>query len=158
VIPCETRKQKSVINYVIKQNVNVISTIFVIKNYYSGAAQKSVHFKTVNYNFDNSKIVSFSDYFRENIEQSILQKLNSIIKNSINSGEKYYDCWEVSESILKSYKNNFSIDGKSIRFYFDDCVICPSYTGTYYIEVDKKKLYPYIQSEYYLEHSFKEIL
>lgn len=154
----ETKKQKSVINYITKENIKLLSTVFVIENYYSGAAHNSVHFKTVNYNFVDSKIIDYSGYFQENSEESVLKILNSIIKNYINSGEIYYDCWEISKSDFETYKNNFAIDGKVIKFYFDDCVICPSYTGTYYIEVNKKQLYPYIKTDYYIKRNFKEIL
>ena len=70
----------------------------------------------------------------------VFKTINATITQGINSGELYYDCWEVSEGDFKAYKNNFVINNDMIEFYFDDCVICPSYTGTYAIEIPIKKL------------------
>jgi len=154
----ETRKQKSKINYAIKENRKILSTVFVVENFYSETMHSNVSFETVNYDLDKTKIIHFKDYFKSNSEQAVLIYLNKIITSNINSGEMYYDCWEVSKSDFEAYKNNFAIDSKTIRFYFDDCIICSSYTGTYFIEIDKKQLKPYIQSEYYYESTFKKIL
>lgn len=154
----ETRKQKSKINYAIKENRKVLSTVFVIENFYSESMHSNVSFKTVNYDYDRTKIINFKDYFKQNSEQAVLIHLNKIIASNINSGEMYYDCWEISEGDFETYRNNFSIEGTKIRFYFDDCVVCPSYTGTYYIETSKEQLREYIADYYLLENSINQNL
>lgn len=154
----ETRKQKSKIDYAIKENRKVLSTVFVIENFYSESMHSNVSFKTVNYDYDRTKIINFNDYFKQNSEQAVLIHLNKIIASNINSGELYYDCWEISEGDFETYRNNFSIDGTIIRFYFDDCVVCPSYTGTYYIETSKEQLREYIMDYYLLESSINQNL
>ncbi len=154
----ETRKQKSKINYAIKENRKVLSTVFVIENFYSESMHSNVSFKTVNYDFDRTKIIHFNDYFKPSSEQAVLNHLNKIIASNINSGEMYYDCWEISEGDFETYRNNFSIDGNQIRFYFDDCIVCPSYTGTYYIETTKEQLREYIMDYYLLERNINQIL
>lgn len=147
----ETSRQKSKINYAIKENRKVLSTVFVIENFYSQAMSSNVSFETVNYDLDKAKIINFEDYFKPNSEQVILTHLNKIITSNIDSGEMYYDCWEISEGDFNLYKNNYIIDGDLIRFYFNDCVVCPSYTGTYYIETTKDLLSMCIEEYYLLE-------
>jgi len=154
----ETRKQKSKINYAIKENRDVLSTVFVIENFYSESMHSNVSFKTVNYDFDSTKIIAFLDYFKPQSEQAVLTHLNKIIKANINSGEMYYDCWEISGGDFETYKDNFTIDGNKIRFYFDDCVVCPSYTGTYYIETTKEQLREYIADYYLFEKDINQKL
>jgi hypothetical protein len=154
----ETRKQKSKINYSIKENSKVLSTVFVIENFYSESMHSNVSFKTVNYDFDRTKIIHFKDYFKPHSEQAVLIHLNKIITSNINSGEMYYDCWEISEGDFETDRNNFSVDGSQIRFYFDDCVVCPSYTGTYYIETTKEQLREYIKDYYLLERKINQKL
>jgi len=145
----ETHKQKSKINYAFKENRKILSTVFVIENFYSESMHSNVSFKTVNYDFDNAKIIRFKKYFKPNSEKAVLAHLNKLITSSINSGVMYYDCWEISGGDFEIYRDNFTIDGDKIRFYFDDCVVCPSYTGTYYIETTKEQLREYI-TDYYL--------
>jgi len=154
----ETRKQKSKINYAIKENRNILSTVFVIENFYSETMHSNVSFKTVNYNFNKTKIIHFKDYFKPNSEQAILIHLNKIITSNINSGDMYYDCWEISEGDFEMFNNNFTIDENQIRFYFDDCVVCPSYTGTYFIETTKEQLRDYIVDYYLLEKNMNQKL
>lgn len=154
----ETHKQKSKINYAIKENRKVLSTVFVIENFYSESMHSNVSFKTVNYDFDRTKIIHFKDYFKLNSEQAVLIHLNKIITSNINSGEMYYDCWEISEGDFETFRNNFTIEGDQIRFYFDDCVVCPSYTGTYYIETTKEQLREYIIDYYLLENKINQKL
>ena len=154
----ETRKQKSKINYAIKENRKVLSTVFVIENFYSESMHSNVSFKTVNYDFDSTKIIRFKNYFKPNSEQVVLAHLNRVITSSINSGEMYYDCWEISGGDFETYRDNFTIDGNTIRFYFDDCVVCPSYTGTYYIETTKEQLREYITDYYLFEKNIRQEL
>jgi len=154
----ETRKQKSKINYAIKENRKILSTVFVIENFYSETMHSNVSFETVNYDFDKTKIINFKDYFKPKTEQSVLIHLNKIITSNINSGEVYYDCWEISEGDFETFRNNFIVDGEKIRFYFDDCVVCPSYTGTYYIETTKEQLREYIVDYYLFENNMNQKL
>jgi hypothetical protein len=154
----ETRKQKSKINYAIKENRKILSTVFVIENFYSETMHSNISFKTVNYDFDKAEIIHFNDYFKPNTKHSILIHLNKLITANINSGDMYYDCWEISEGDFDTYSDNFTIEGNQIRFYFDDCVVCPSYTGTYYIETTKEYLREFIKDYYLLENNINQKL
>ena len=70
----------------------------------------------------------------------------------------YYDCWEISEYDFELYKDNFVLTDKDIKFYFDDCIVCPSYTGTYFIEVSKEQLKEYISQPYLSKDNLKDFL
>ena len=50
-------------------------------------------------------------------------------------GELYYDCWEINEEDFHKYRNNFVLKDGLIEYYFDDCIICPSYTGIFSISI-----------------------
>ena len=71
--------------------------------------------------------LTFVDYVFDLINQTIYEQ--------IHSGEMFYDCWEISDTDFKAYKNNFVINDNAIEFYFDDCIICPSYTGQYSVVI-----------------------
>ena len=57
----------------------------------------------------------------------------------------YYDCWAISADDFFDAKNNFVINDDVVEFYFDDCVICPSYTGTYSIQIPMEMLMPVLR-------------
>lgn len=119
---------------------NLISALLYKENYYSGAIHSSYMFESLNFDLKKSEFIYFNDFFVKNSEKEIFTIINKIIKNSIESGEIYYDCWEISDGDFKAYKNNFVVTDDTLEFYFDDCIICPSYTGTYSIKIPIQKI------------------
>ncbi len=138
---CDTLKinrfrDKRIIDYKIYNVKNdLISVVLYKENYYSGMLYSTYLFDCVNFDLKKHDFVYFNDFFETGSEEKIFTVINTIIKEGINSGELYYDCWELSQGDFKAYKNNFVVDDDTVEFYFDDCVICPSYTGTYSIEI-----------------------
>ena len=63
----------------------------------------------------------------------------------MTAGDLYYDCWEITADDFFEYKNNFVINDTYIEYYFDDCVICPSYTGSYSIKIPLERLLPVLR-------------
>lgn len=114
---------------------NIISILLYKENYYSGMLHSTYMFDCLNYNIDKEEFITFNDFFLEGSDKMIFNLINNKIYNEIHSGEMYYDCWEISKSDFMAYKNNFVINGENIEFYFDDCVICPSYTGQYSVVI-----------------------
>ena len=57
----------------------------------------------------------------------------------------FYDCWTISDDDFFDAKNNFVINDDTVEYYFDDCVICPSYTGTYSIKIPLQMLMPVLR-------------
>ncbi|WP_378182776.1 RsiV family protein [Aquimarina sp. SS2-1] len=132
---------KRIIDYKIYSvKSNLISVLLYKENYYSGMKHSTYMFECLNFDLGNHKFIYYNDFFIDNSEKELLSTINKIISNSINSGELYYECWELSEEDFKVYKNNFVVNDDTVAFYFDDCIICPSYTGTYSIEIPIHKI------------------
>ncbi|WP_298541357.1 RsiV family protein [uncultured Aquimarina sp.] len=119
--------------YAVKSNL--LSVLLYKENYYSGMKHATYMFECLNFDLNNHKFIYYNDFFIENSEKELLTTINKIISDGINSGELFYECWELSEGDFKVYKNNFVVNDDVVEFYFDDCIICPSYTGTYSIEI-----------------------
>ncbi len=134
-------RDKRIIDYKIYSTKNdLISVVLYKENYYSGMKYSTYLFDCLNFDLKRGEFIYFDTFFENRSEEQVYTIINTIIKENINSGELYYDCWELSKGDFNAYKNNFVIDDDMIKYYFDDCVICPSYTGTYYIEIPISKI------------------
>ncbi|GAA4272815.1 RsiV family protein [Aquimarina gracilis] len=148
---CDTLKinrfrDKRIIDYKIYDvNHNLISVVLYKENYYSGMRYSTYLFDCVNFDLNKHKFIYFDDFFEVNTEEQVYNTINSIIREGIESGDLYYDCWELSKGDFKAYKNNFVVNDDTVTYYFDDCIICPSYTGTYSIEIPIKDILPLIK-------------
>ncbi len=132
---------KRIIDYKIYAVKNsLISVLLYKENYYSGMKHSTYMFECLNFDLNNHKFIYYNDFFINNSEKELLATINKTISNGINSGELFYECWELSEGDFKVYKNNFVVNDDTVEFYFDDCIICPSYTGTYSIEIPIKEI------------------
>ncbi|MDW5290879.1 DUF3298 domain-containing protein [Formosa sp. PL04] len=109
----------------------LVSVLFYKENFYSGAMHPSYTFDCFNFNLNNGAFMSYEDFFIQGSENELL----AIINKKIKSEALYSDCWELSSSDFFESKNNFVLNETYLEFYFDDCVMCPSYTGTYSIKL-----------------------
>ena len=114
---------------------NLLSVLFFKENYYSGAIHSSYIFDCMNFDLENHNFLNYDDFFAENSEEELFTIINQIILEGIETGELYFDCWELSLGDFNEYRNNFVVDDDLLEFYFDDCVICPSYIGTFSVEI-----------------------
>lgn len=139
-------KEKRFIDYKI-YNVNdqLVSVLFYKENFYSGTLHPTYSFDCLNFDLDRSVFMNYDDFFVEGSEEELREILNEVIVAQISSGEMYYDCWEVSEEDFFEYKDNFVLDDRSVEYYFDDCVVCPSYTGSYSVQIPLEKLLPVLK-------------
>lgn len=139
-------REKRKIDYkIFNINDQLISVLFYKENYYSGAIHPSYTFDCLNFDLDRSIFMKYEDFFIGNSEEELRTILNEILNAKIRSGEIFYDCWEISKEDFFIYKNNFVVDDLDVEFYFDDCVICPAYTGTYSIKIPLQKLIPVLR-------------
>lgn len=136
-------KDKRFIDYKLYKNSDHISVVFLKENHYSGAMHYSYSFDCRNFDLNNYEFLTFEDVFKN--QNQMLSVLNNHIRENINMGNIYYDCWEISPGDFESFKNNFVITETDITFYFDDCIICPSYTGTYYVSLSLEELQPLLK-------------
>ncbi|SDI28460.1 Protein of unknown function [Winogradskyella thalassocola] len=118
-------------------NVNdqLVSVLFYKENFYNGAMHPSFSFDCFNFDLNRGTFMTYEDFFSQGSEEELVSIINESINSQIGKGDMYYDCWEVSSDDFFTSKNNFVLNDTYIEFYFDDCVICPSYTGTYSIEI-----------------------
>ncbi|MEP3836725.1 MAG: RsiV family protein [Algibacter sp.] len=135
-IEAEKFREKRFIDYKI-YNVNdeLISVLFYKENFYNGAMHPSYSFDCFNFDLNRGVFMTYEDFFNLGSEEELVGIINKTINTRIGKGDMYYDCWEVSSDDFFTSKNNFVLNNTYVEFYFDDCVICPSYTGVYSIEL-----------------------
>ena len=135
-IEAKTFREERFIDYKI-YNVNdqLVSVLFYKENFYSGAMHPSYSFDCFNFDLERGVFMSYEDFFIQGSEEELVGIINDNINDQIGKGELYYDCWEVFLDDFIISKNNFVLNDTFVEFYFDDCVMCPSYTGTYSIEL-----------------------
>lgn len=135
-IEATTFREERFIDYKI-YNVNdqLVSILFYKENFYNGAMHPSFSFDCFNFDLNKGAFMTFEDFFIEGSEDELLIIINEQISTNIAKGDLYYDCWELTTDDFFEGKNNFVLNDTTIAFYFDDCIICPSYTGTYSIEL-----------------------
>lgn len=148
---CDTLKikrfrDKRIIDFKLHANDrNLVSILLYKENYYSGMLHSTYMFDCLNYNVEKEEFIYFDDFFVEGSEKKVFNLINQIIYDRIHSGEMYYDCWEISDTDFRAFKNNFVINDHAIEFYFDDCIICPSYTGQYSVVIPLAEIMHLIQ-------------
>ncbi|WP_431136846.1 RsiV family protein [Psychroserpens mesophilus] len=140
-IEAETFREERYIDYKIYMvNDQLISVLFYKENFYSGAMHPSYSFDGFNFDLNRGVFMAYEDFFNQGSEEELLNLINNKINTNIKRGDAFYDCWEVSSDDFFESKNNFVVNDTYIEFYFDDCVMCPSYTGTYSIEIPLEDL------------------
>lgn len=132
----KTFREERFIDYKI-YNVNdqLVSLLFYKENFYNGAMHPSYSFDCFNFDLNRGVFMRYEDFFNQGSEEELVSIINENINAKIGKGDLYYECWEVSLDDFFNSKNNFVLNDTYVEFYFDDCVICPSYTGTYSIEL-----------------------
>lgn len=139
-------REKRYVDYkVYNVNEKLISVLFYKENFYSGTLHPSFTFDCLNFDLDRSVFMEYEDFFIEGSEEELRKILNELLVAKIESGEMYYDCWEISEEDFFEYKDNFVVDDKMVEYYFDDCVICPTYTGNFSIIIPLEELLPVLK-------------
>ncbi|WP_179006707.1 DUF3298 domain-containing protein [Winogradskyella forsetii] len=135
-ITSKTFREERLIDYKI-YNVNdqLISVLFYKENFYSGAMHPSYAFDCFNFDLESGVFMAYEDFFNQGSEEELVEIINETINKEIGKGEMYYECWDISSDDFFVSKNNFVLNETYIEFYFDDCVMCPSYTGVYAIEL-----------------------
>lgn len=140
-IACKNFNERRLINYKI-YNVNddLVSVVFYKENFYSGALHPSYSFDCMNFDLNRGVFMTYEDFFLTGTEDEFVTLINEEINSKIRKGELYYDCWELSQDDFFKSKNNFVLNETYVEYYFDDCVMCPSYTGSYSVEIPLIKL------------------
>ena len=141
----KNREKRKVDYKIYLVNEKLVSVLFYKENYYSGAMHPSYSFDCLNFDLTRSVFMNYEDFFIDGSEEELRKILNELLSSKIASGEMFYDCWEITDDDFFDNKNNFVLDDTSVEFFFDDCVICPSYTGTYSIKIPLRLLMPVLR-------------
>ncbi|MBX2828297.1 MAG: hypothetical protein KTR22_09045 [Flavobacteriaceae bacterium] len=139
-------RERRFIDYKI-YNVNdqLVSILFYKENFYSGTLHPTYSFECMNFDLNRSVFMRYDDFFIKGSEEEFRKILNEVITSKIYEGDMYYDCWEISEDDFYEYKDNFVLDDYCVEYYFDDCIVCPSYTGSYSVRIPLEELLPVLK-------------
>ncbi|MCH9659289.1 MAG: hypothetical protein K0U54_00095 [Bacteroidetes bacterium] len=139
-------KEKRFIDYKI-YNVNdqLVSILFYKENFYAGTLHPTYSFDCMNFDLSRSVFMNYDDFFTEGSEEEMTKIVNEMISSKIYAGDMYFDCWEITQDDFFEYKDNFVLDDYCIEYYFDDCVVCPSYTGSYSVRIPLEDVLPILK-------------
>ena len=139
-------KEQRIVDYKIYNlNETLISVLFYKENYYSGSLHPSYSFNCLNFDLNRSVFMNYEDFFNVGTEEEMIKIVNKVLREKINAGGMHYDCWELSFDDFFDNKDNFVVDDLKVEYYFDDCVICLSYTGTFSVEIPLVQLLPVLK-------------
>lgn len=139
-------REKRLVNYKVYQvNEQLLSVLFYKENYYSGAMHPAFTFDCLNFDLERGVFMTYEDFFIQGSEEELRNILNETLSGKIQKGDVFYDCWDITSDDFFRYKNNFVVDDQRVEYYFEDCVICPSYTGQYSVEIPLEKLLPVLR-------------
>lgn len=129
-------REKRYIDYKI-YNVNdqLVSILFYKENFYSGTLHPTYSFDCMNFDLNRGVFMNYEDFFIVGSEDEFTDILNEAISKQVMKGDMYYDCWELTNDDFFEHKDNFVVNETYVEYYFDDCVMCPSYTGSYSIQI-----------------------
>ncbi len=137
----DVHRYKRIIDYkVYSKKNNLISILLYKANHYTDEDHSSYMFKYLNFDLEASVFLRYNTLFEKNSETEMLSIINDKLISKITSKNIYKDCWELSKNDFDRNKNNFVITDGMIKFYFDDCIICPYYTGRYFVEIDLNEI------------------
>lgn len=126
-------------------NDQLVSILFYKENYYSGTLHPTYSFDCMNFDLNRGVFMNYEDFFIEGSEDELTNIINEEISKKIRKGDMYYYCWEISNNDFFEYKDNFVVNDNIVEYYFDDCVMCPSYTGSYSIKLPVMNLLPVLR-------------
>ncbi|GGG37117.1 RsiV family protein [Bizionia arctica] len=129
-------REKRYIDYkIFNVNDQLVSVLFYKENFYSGTLHPTYSFDCMNFDLNRGVFMNYEDFFNVGSEVEFTDILNKEISKQESKGDKYYDCWKLSNDDFFENKNNFVVNETYVEYYFDDCVMCPSYAGSYSIKI-----------------------
>ncbi|WP_025740625.1 DUF3298 domain-containing protein [Aquimarina pacifica] len=134
------RKRRNIDYKIYTKNNQFLSILLYKTNYYDEEHHNSFMFRGLNYNLKTGTFVTYQDIFESNSDTFLLFKLNQELQARIGGQDSFKDCWEFTKDKFEVSKNNFVINSEYIKFYFDDCTVCPTYSGNYFLEIPLEEL------------------
>ncbi len=134
------RRKRNADYKVYTENDNFLSLLIYKTNHYDSEKHNSYMFKSLNYDLQQGRFLTYKDFFTSESDTFLLFKLNQELQARIQGQDSFQPCWKFTKDTFDATKNNFVVTSEYIRFYFDDCVVCPSYTGNHYLEIPIEEL------------------
>ncbi|WP_109439067.1 RsiV family protein [Aquimarina sp. AU119] len=134
------RKRRNIDYKIYTKNDQFLSVLLYKTNYYDEEHHNSFMFKGLNYDLKTGMFITYSDLFENNSDKFLLFKLNQELQARIGGQDSFNDCWEFTKDKFEVSKNNFVVNSEHIKFYFDDCAVCPTYSGNYFLEIPLEEL------------------
>ncbi len=142
------KRYKRMIDYKIYSTKdNLLSVLLYKANHYKDQNHLSYMFKGLTFDINKGEFLSFDSIFKGKTQEIILSKLNIELSQKIKTEPYYQECWKLTDEIFDAYKDNFVIDNDQIKFYFDDCMICPTYAGRYSIKIPLNEISHFMSSK-----------
>ncbi|MFD2563885.1 RsiV family protein [Aquimarina rubra] len=141
------RKRRNIDYKVYSKNDRLLSVLLYKTNYYDSEHHNSFMFKGLNYDLNQGRFIGYEDLFMNNSETILLFKLNQELEARIEGQDSFNDCWKLTKDKFELFKNNFVINSEYIKFYFDDCTVCPTYSGNYFLEIPLEELSLVLKTE-----------
>lgn len=139
-------KEQRLTNYkVFNLNDQLLSVLLYQENYYAGTLHPTYRFHCLTYDLETSEFMGYEHFFNEGSEEEMTDIINEVLREMIANADLYDDCWELTSDQVFEHKNNFVINDYKVEYYFDDCVICPSYTGSFSVEIPLERLLPILK-------------
>lgn len=135
-----SERHKRLINYKIYSHENIFSILLYKANHYIDDNQSSYMFKALNFDPKKAEFIDYNNIFKNGSEIDMLDAVNKTLTKYKKSEPQYEECWQLDLDTFQQYKNNFVINQNTVKFYFDDCVICPIYSGSYAVEIPRSKI------------------
>lgn len=152
----DAKRNRRHIDYKIyTKNHQLLSFLLYKANYYDHTDHYSFMFKGLNYDVKTGKFITYSDIFKDNSDKFLLSKLNQELQVRIGEQDSFIDCWKLTPDKFEIFKNNFVVNSKHIKFYFDDCTICPIYSGNYFLEIPLEEISAILRTENLKTYFFK---
>lgn len=135
-----SERHKRLLNYKIYSQENIFSILLYKANHYINDNQSSYMFKALNFDPKKAEFITYNNIFKDGSEIDMLNVVNETLTDYKKSEPQYEECWQLDLDTFQQYKNNFVINHNTVKFYFDDCIICPIYSGSYAVEIPRSKI------------------
>ncbi|MFL1897078.1 RsiV family protein [Aquimarina sp. 2-A2] len=141
------RRRRNIDYKIYTKNDRFLSILLYKTNYYEDEHHNSFMFKGLNYDLKKGAFLTYNNLFKNNSEDFLLFKLNQELQARIRGQDSFYDCWELTQDKFEEFKSNFVIESTNIKFYFNDCTVCPTYSGNYFLEIPLEELSQILKSK-----------
>ncbi|WP_010521538.1 YitT family protein [Aquimarina agarivorans] len=117
-----------------KKGNNLLSIILFKGDYLNNDTFPKYSFKALNYDIEKGNFLNYENTFKPDAKTDLIALANTYSKAHLFHDE----CSAITNNHFEIFKNNFAISNDTIKFYFDECMICPDHDGKCAVEIPAK--------------------